>query len=287
LIAAAEFRRAYDASVARVLRFWTPEMQNELARHCSDWAPARFDVEEYLRTSWLRYYKALSTLPLDPRSSRICDIGGFWSVFPLTLKTLGFESVAMTESLRYYSTAFEPLFDHVRSAGVQVFDHDPFDPEQTLATRFDAIFVMAVLEHYPHSLKHFMASMARMLEDAGSLYIEVPNLAHLPRRIRFLFGISPLPSIATIYHSAVPFIGHHHEFTLRELRQLASLSGMRIVHEDAYTYSGRVQGSWKMAAMLPLTFVAELLSREARECLAVRLEKHATRGLTPAALPPA
>ena len=133
-----------------------------------------------------------------------------------------------------------------------ILDYDPFLPEASLSERFDVITVMAVLEHYPHSLKTFMTNIRSLTQPDGRLYIEVPNIAYWPKRTALLFGRTPLAQLTDIFHSEVPFIGHHHEFTIAELRDLVRLSGLSIVYEDYYNYTRSVASHtvWRMAASL-------------------------------------
>jgi 2-polyprenyl-3-methyl-5-hydroxy-6-metoxy-1,4-benzoquinol methylase len=123
---------------------------------------------------------------------------------------------------------------------------------------------MAILEHYPHSQRTFMHHVRRMLSPGGSLYVEVPNLAYWHKRIGLLLGHSPLPAIEDVYHSDVPFTGHHREFTIHDLRQLARLSGLNIRKEKCYNYS-------VSASLLrqPAQTLANFLWPATRECLAM------------------
>jgi 2-polyprenyl-3-methyl-5-hydroxy-6-metoxy-1,4-benzoquinol methylase len=268
-----EFDTVYQLTVSAALQHWTSAMQQEIGRHCYDWLPGRFDFGSYLRSSSIRFYKAFRSMTANGTRQRVCDIGGFWGVFPVTLKKLGFESVTMTEALKYYSNAFDDLFKFVEDHGVSIVDLDPFTKGKPLQSQFDFISAMAILEHYPHSPAPFMENVKAMLSEEGVLYIEVPNLANLFRRIRFLFGTSPLVAISTIYQSETPFVGHHHEYTRAELRQLSILSGMEILSEDSYNYSGFVQGSWRLALLTPLTLLLYVTCESTRECLSVVLKK--------------
>jgi 2-polyprenyl-3-methyl-5-hydroxy-6-metoxy-1,4-benzoquinol methylase len=117
---------------------------------------------------------------------------------------------------------------------VEIFDYDPFEAEAALDRRFDVVTLMAVLEHYPHSHKILMKYISSLIRPDGKLYIEVPNIAYWPKRVSLLIGRTPL---ADIYRSDVPFIGHHYEFTITELRELADLSGMKALAEDFYNYT--------------------------------------------------
>jgi len=82
--------------------------------------------------------------------------------------------------------------------------------------------------------------------------------------VGLLKGVTPLVPIADIYQSGIPFIGHHHEFTAAELRDLGRLSGLRLVRERFYNYSPHVLPSLRTVLRHPLWFLAFALptSRE-------------------------
>ena len=242
-------------------------MQAEISRHNSGWRAHDFGA--YLRHSEVRYWVALKALNHTGELRSLCDVGGFFGAFPLAMRRLGLD-VAMTEALGYYSNSFSPLFSFLRSQGVEIIDRDPFEQESGVDRRFDAVTAMAVIEHYPHSHKRFLNFMRSIAEPSGGrLFLEVPNIAYWPRRWALLRGQSPLSAIEDIFNSSVPFIGHHHEFTIDELRRLASLVGLQVVHEEQFNYS--FVGPWiKRLISDPLLTVMSLRS-SMRECLAVVL----------------
>lgn len=263
-----EFDRIYRELVMEVYAFWTPEMQKELARHNRGWAEGLIDFRVYLEASSIRFYKAYRLIAAEGNVRTICDIGGFWGVWPLTLKTLGYDAT-LTESLKYYSGSFNPLFDFIAGKGIEIIDYDPFEPGSSPPRKYDFITVMAVLEHYPHSLKTFMENVTAMMAPEGRIYIEVPNIALWMKRVKFLFGRTPLVPLTDIFLSEIPFIGHHHEFTITELRDLARLSGLRVISEEFYNYSPGLMLNSRMLFFHPLMFLSFLLLRDSRECLAI------------------
>ena len=265
-----EFKKIYEEKVEAIYKHWTREMQTEMSFHCYGWDPGLFNIRTYLEASVIRYYTAYCAFAKRGGGLTLCDVGGFWGVFPITLRQLGYE-VTLTESLKYYGTSFEGLFDSIRAQGVRIVDYDPFKlgpvPDQ-----YDMVTVMAVLEHYPHSLKVFMTNMKSMMQPTGGLYIEVPNVAYWPKRMSLLRGRTPLVHLENIYKSKTPFIGHHHEFTIDELRKLASWSELEIVREFFYTYSV-TEGLWKRLRNKPLETTVQLLWPQTRECMAVLCQK--------------
>jgi hypothetical protein len=270
LVSFNEFKKVYQGVVRAVYGNWTLEMQEEMARYCYGWNPCKFNFKTYLEASVLRYYHAYQTIAESGDYHTICDIGGFWGVFPITLKLFGFE-VTLTESLKYYGCSFKNLFSFIRSQGVHIIDYDPFHPGRPPG-RYHVITAMAILEHFPYSLMVFMDNLLSMMERGSRLYIEVPNIAYWPKRIGLLRGQTPLTPIQDIYRSEAPFIGHHHEFTISELRDLAELSNLRIVKELFYTYS--VTGSTMTRLFqAPVATFIQFICPPSRECLAVLCQR--------------
>ena len=68
-----------------------------------------------------------------------------------------------------------------------------------------------------------------MLIKKGFLLLETPNLTYWPNRVKLLKGESILPPIETIYKSEIPFTGHHHEYTIKEIKSLAEITGFNLV----------------------------------------------------------
>jgi len=265
-----EFKKIYEEKAEAIYKYWTREMQTEMSFHCYGWKPGLFDIRTYLEASVVRYYTAYCAFAERGVGLTVCDVGGFWGVFPITLRQLGYE-VTLTESLKYYGTSFEGLFDSIRAQGVRIVDYDPFKPGP-VPGQYDMVTVMAILEHYPHSLKVFMMNMTSMMQPTGGLYIEVPNIAYWPKRINLLWGRTPLVDLENIYKSKTPFIGHHHEFTISELRALAELSNIEIIKEFYYTYS--VEGGiWKRFLRYPLETMVQTTWPNTRECLAILCRK--------------
>lgn len=265
------FQEIYQRSVDDVLRFWTPEMQAEIARHNVGWRKEHTNFAGYLKNSELRCWIAFDMVRRNGPINTWCDLGGFFGVHSLTLRRLGI-TVAMTEALRYYSDSFSPLFAFLQREGIEIIDHDPFEQDPLQNRCFDVVSAMAVLEHYPHSPKRFLESMCSIVAPTGCLYIEVPNIAFWPRRWVLLKGRSPLPPIENIFRSEIPFTGHHHEYTMQELHQLAVFSRLQVVEQKFFNYSF-VRLWFKRFVSDPLLTLMSFCP-SMRECLAVVMCHH-------------
>lgn len=272
------FEDVYRDAVTDVMSYYSPSMQASLCLHNAAWRAGSTDFEQYLRRSWIRGYIALSAAAARGATS-ICDVGGFWGVLPLVARRLGMDA-ALTEAMTYYGAAFDPLFGFLQGEGVRIHDMDLFDDGVHPPGDYDFVCLMAVLEHYPHSVETPMRLLWEMVGETGHLYVEVPNIAYLPKRLGLLRGVSPLVDIRLIWESAVPFIGHHHEYTVEELRRLSGLAGFRIEEEWFYNYStdrrlNSAHGAWAFIESVGGAAGAALyaLSPTLRECISAVMSR--------------
>lgn len=272
MISFQEFDTLFQKNVTNVFQFYNDSMQLETGQHNAGWLPGRIDLQQYVRSSAIRYYKIYCHL-VDNDVESICDVGGFFSAFPLTLHQLGF-SVTMTEALKYYSESFTPLFNYVRNNGVTIVDYDPFEELFHGNTTYDAVFALAVIEHYPHSLSFFLNNLKSMMQREGILVIDVPNIAYLRKRLRFLFGKTPLTHASTIYDSKIPFIGHHHEYTMEELLEVMRKANLKVITKFYLNYSPSRVITLKNFLINPISSLLFMLFPNLRETIGVISQKH-------------
>ena len=232
-----QFESVYAECVTEVIARM-PEDWSAFSRHNVGWRKGYFDAEGYLRSSVERYWRAYRILAAEGTRD-VLDVGGFLAAFPLTLRRLGF-NVALAERYDYYGTAIDAIAAHVRESGVTVIDADftgDVEGINALAGRYSAVTCMAVAEHLAHSPRLLLENIGRALAPGGALVFEVPNLAFWPKRFAFLVrGESVLAPIEDVYHSAVPFTGHHREYTLREAKYVLAQAGFEIVASEGFNY---------------------------------------------------
>jgi SAM-dependent methyltransferase len=239
-IDADDFRRAYRRAVEDVLPYFDRERLKKVAAHNPGWGPDRHDIRAYLRASEQRYVHALGLIDESDGAvverSRILDVGGFFAAFPLALARLGCP-VTLSEKYAYYYGAFDDLRGMLEHEGVQVWDEDLTEPMPPRDERFDVILAMAIIEHLHSTPKPLMDNVTRLLSDSGKLVLEVPNIAYWPKRLGALLGGSVHPPLRDVYEAAVPFTGHHREYTIDELRDLVAWSGLDLCGERAFNYT--------------------------------------------------
>jgi SAM-dependent methyltransferase len=246
------FSSVYHEAVREVMAL-VPTDLSAIAKHNAGWRTGNFDPRKYLINSEIRYRHALDAIKAAGAHS-ILDVGGFLAAFPLALSRLGF-SVAIAEKFSYYDHALDRVADLLVANGIRVIDADfteNVDQLPPAALGFDAVTCMAVAEHLAHTPRFLLENIAEALCPDGTLIFEVPNLAFWPRRAAFLLkGVSVHSPIADVYHSAVPFTGHHREYTLADARYVLRESGFLICGEKAFNYSLNTSSPMQIFKYLP------------------------------------
>jgi SAM-dependent methyltransferase len=272
LIDRERFRAAYRQAVRDIAPFLTAERQGAIARHNLGLHPDRYDLLSYLRASERRYVRAVDRFndhasPAD-REPTALDVGGFLGAFPLALARSG-ARVTLVEEYGYYHGAFDDLKLFLEQHGVAIWPADFTQPLVAAPERFSLVTNMAMLEHLPSSPRQLMENLRRCVADDGVLILEVPNIAYWPNRLRALRGHSIHQAFDLYYASDPPFMGHHREYTVDELRALLEWSGFEVRSIDLHNYSLSLRGgTWfDRAFVLALYLWPTLLFSRCREVI--------------------
>lgn len=227
-----QFGEAYRAAVADVVPTVGPRELDRLSAH--NRALLRSNPKEYLERSERRYHRALQLLGgRVTTADGVLDVGGYLGVFPLALSRLGVP-VTVAERYELYDGALDSVRELLLDAGARVWDVD-FTAPGLRPEPFPVVVNMAMLEHVAGSPRILMQNLRDCC--AGHLLLEVPNLAYGYKRWQLLRGETIHPPLRDVYESAVPFTGHHREYTEADLRELLELSGFRIEQVASYNYS--------------------------------------------------
>jgi 2-polyprenyl-3-methyl-5-hydroxy-6-metoxy-1,4-benzoquinol methylase len=281
IISRERFATEYRRAVQEVMPFVTVENQKLIAEHNAGWHPDSFRFDAYLVLSERRYLRVIDGLNRLGRESgaspAVLDVGGFLGAFPLALARVGAD-VTLSEEYGYYGNAFDDLAEHLTGAGVTVWPADFTQPlKDPPPRRFDLVTAMAILEHLPNSPRVLMDNVYGCVAPDGLAAIEVPNIAYWPNRVRALKGESVHQPFGGYYASAVPFTGHHREYTAAELRQLLDWTGFDVASLECFNYTLDVRALSGTELLRTLIFMwPALLVESCREAILAMARPHAT-----------
>jgi Methyltransferase domain len=272
VIGADRFRAAYRRAVEDVSAFLTPERQQVLAAHNLALHPDHFDLRAYLRASERRYTRIVEQFDQRrPHSdgAAALDVGGFAGALPLALKRCGLD-VTLVEEYGYYQGAFDELRDFLLSEGLAIWAEDFTAPLGEPPTRtYQLVMNLAMLEHLPSSPKPLLDNLRTVTDPSGLLFVDVPNIAYWPNRLKLLRGRSIHAPMELLYDSAPPYLGHHREYTRDDLATVLHRGGFRLLTVQCFNYTSLMGGQRVRDAMLPwlVNALVTRLSPTSREVL--------------------
>jgi 2-polyprenyl-3-methyl-5-hydroxy-6-metoxy-1,4-benzoquinol methylase len=283
VIGIGRFRDAYRSAVVEVMRFVTPERQEVLARHNRGLHPDHTDLRTYLDASERRYariVKQFDTLRPTATGVSALDVGGFLGALPLALTRCGLD-VTLVEEYGYYHGAFDELRDFLVAEGVQVWAQDFTSPVADAPPHtYQLVMNLAMLEHLPSSPMPLLRNLRTMTDPDGLLFVDVPNIAYWPNRLRLLRGKSIHQPLEFVYDSEPPFLGHHREYTRNELVMVLSRSGFSVVTTEAFNYTPKLRGlrTYDRVMALVVDVLPSLLTSGMREVLLAVATPDSTNG---------
>jgi 2-polyprenyl-3-methyl-5-hydroxy-6-metoxy-1,4-benzoquinol methylase len=183
-----------------------------------------------------RFVRALDLIVATTPSGSVIDLGCFVPYLPVALARLGYET-RIVERFELYGSTFRSELEKVGSnEGIEVIDADLSSDDLVHLGEHDVVLLTAVVEHLNGSPRALMRRIHALTRPTGSLIFEVPNIATLAQRLRFLLGRSPLPDYKVYLESDYPFTGHNREMTVEEVRLLLDDSGFVIERLACYNY---------------------------------------------------
>jgi 2-polyprenyl-3-methyl-5-hydroxy-6-metoxy-1,4-benzoquinol methylase len=198
-----------------------------------------YDWRRYLRCSAARVVRAIDALvaAVSP-GGRVLDAGAYFGNFALAAAERGY-AVDALDAYRAYEDALMPWVRLLRGAGVQVLDFDAigFDLAGVVDATYDAVLLMGVVEHVPHSPRALLRAVRRVLKPGGLLVLDTPNIAYAYNRDRLARGESIMAPLESQFDCEPPFEGHHREYTMAEVRWMLERVGFGQVSVDAFNYS--------------------------------------------------
>jgi cyclopropane fatty-acyl-phospholipid synthase-like methyltransferase len=229
----AEFDTAWGA-VQAVLEDIDGRDLSPLARHSP--GLAAFDWSVYLSCSVVRMARALRALKAKvPAPARVLDCGAYFGNFSLMLAGAGYQ-VDAADAYAGYAPVFDSSIRTMRKRGVEVMELEHALAE-IRAGSYDAVLAMGVIEHVPHTPRPFLFALNTMLKPGGWLLLDTPNLAYLYNRLRLERGESIFCPLPAQWTTAIPFEGHHREYTVAEVSWMLAQLQHDPVEIETFNYS--------------------------------------------------
>jgi 2-polyprenyl-3-methyl-5-hydroxy-6-metoxy-1,4-benzoquinol methylase len=159
----------------------------------------------------------------DP-GSRVCDIGGGFSLFSLGCAALGMKTVLvddfrdpLSEKNGDAALGADRRLDYHRSLGIEVITRDVVRDGLGLPPEsVDVVTVFDSMEHWHASPKRVFSQVREALRPAGTFIVSGPNCVNLRKRITVPLGRGKWSDMTTWYERP-EFRGHVREPDVADL----------------------------------------------------------------------
>ena len=197
---------------------------------------------EYIRT----VSDVLQFRPPTLGPARILELGAFFGVNCMALRSLGYEITAadMPEFIDNPAQIERYARHGIATKGVRLEDFIlPFDDDS-----FDVIIMCEVLEHLNFNPLPLLKEINRIGSPNSLLYLSLPNVAQIRNRIAVLRGKALGISIAEFFTQLDPqsseiVNGHWREYTAAEIREILERLGYRIEKQYYFSLNETLQSS--------------------------------------------
>jgi 2-polyprenyl-3-methyl-5-hydroxy-6-metoxy-1,4-benzoquinol methylase len=195
---------------------------------------------KYLRQTGIRVAQLIDRLDamgLKP-GSRILEIGTLFGAFALPLSRLGYRVTAI-DRYQAFDGALDAYVDLMQAEGIEVIPVTRETESQAMSrlSAFDCTIAMAVIEHVPHTPRHFLEAIRERTVPGGIIALDTPNLTRFWNRRKLAQDESIFQDLALQYECEIPYEGHHREYTAQEMRWLLNRIGCQEVSIDLFDYN--------------------------------------------------
>jgi 2-polyprenyl-3-methyl-5-hydroxy-6-metoxy-1,4-benzoquinol methylase len=217
-------------------------------------------LKHYFRQSIIRVYHLVRMLrDFGVREGRLLEVGSLFGTFAGPLQRLGYDVTCIDRYLQF-AGALDGYIADLRSSGITVIETSADEREEAEAfnkiDRYDIVISMAVIEHIPHTPRIFLNTLASHVAHDGLLMLDTPNIARYWNRRRLEEGLSIHQSIEYQFYSAIPFEGHHREYTADEMSWMLKQVGcedIRLVRFDYNLFQFEMLTADHAAALCAMT----------------------------------
>jgi SAM-dependent methyltransferase len=194
----------------------------------------RFPFQDYVAPPFEGWLNILYTVQRHlPPGSRVLDFGSGPADKAVMLQLMGYRCAAIDDLQDPWHLApgnRERILAFARDAGVDFhLSPGPGAPLPFQKGEFDMVMSHNVLEHLHDSPRDLLNALLELVKPQGLLYLTVPNIANIRKRLALLRGRSNLESYARFFWTPGPFRGHVREYVKDDLRLLARYLGLEIL----------------------------------------------------------
>ncbi len=195
---------------------------------------------KYLRQNSIRVARLIDKLEamgLRP-GSRLFEIGALFGSFALPLARLGYR-VTVIDRYKAFDGALAAYVDLMQSEGIEVVSVTRETETEAIGrlTAFDCTIAMAVIEHIPHTPRHFLEMMRDKTLPGGIIALDTPNVTRFWNRRKLSQDESTFQDLSLQYECEIPYEGHHREYTSQEMHWLLDRIGCEEVSIDLFDYN--------------------------------------------------
>lgn len=201
----------------------------ELARVLDDEARAYVDYHAARYARLLSVVDQLVAETRPPDRLRILDVGP--NIQTALLRHA--HPTALVDTLGFAHPAVPPRADE-RHIEFDLNDAQFPERDPQPGPAYDLVTMAEVVEHLYTPLTIVLARISGWLRPPGFVVIQTPNGAALHKRLRLLFGRSPVEPPRPSRENP----GHFHEYTVAELRAQVAASGMLVVGIELANHFG-------------------------------------------------
>jgi SAM-dependent methyltransferase len=169
-----------------------------------------------------RFKDILASIPSSSKPIKLLDIGT--TPFTFFIKDIYPHYEVSTIDLTNLAE------DSCKARGIIFKVHDMAEQPVPFETDyFDIVIFTEVLEHLFTPPSEVLMEINRIIKPGGTLIFSVPNMAALIKRIRLLFGMSPLPHPdEQMKKGWIHGYGHPREYTMKECTAILESCSFRI-----------------------------------------------------------
>jgi 2-polyprenyl-3-methyl-5-hydroxy-6-metoxy-1,4-benzoquinol methylase len=196
-------------------------------------------MRSYLRMSVVRVVRLVELLRRRGfEGGEVLEVGAWLGSFSLALRRLGYDVLAC-DRYSSYGAAFDSNIELMRAEGIRVVSTNRESELEQIAAlgRFDIVLAGAVIEHVPHTPRHFLETLYGAVRPGGTLILDTPNVARYWNRRALEGGETIFQPIEDQFLSEPPWEGHHREYTAYELRWMLERIGCEDVDVEFLDYN--------------------------------------------------